>query len=341
MTESRRAWFRNPLKTRSSSPLPSVAGLLDSLSLAPSQQHKLLTVWPLLLRDGAPAAPGVPYVTLADALACGALRVGELSGGAVVSRIEVENRGDNAVLVLFGEELRGAKQNRVANASFLVPAHAALEIDVSCVEQGRWGTRSRRNDFRPSEALLSHALRRKMQVKVAAARGRGGRFDADQAEVWTEVGDRLRFSAADSDTAAYAAYTQKRTPDVQEAARAFHPLPGQVGFVAAMGDEIVGLEAIGREAVFARAFDRLLRGYLVDAVDAAQLGGSKRAEARAPRFEAPEPFLDALAKAPATEGPSLGLGRDVRVRGRGVAGCALVHGAGEVVHLTAFAEEGA
>ena len=111
--------------------------------------------------------------------------------------------------------------------------------------------------------------------------------------------------------------------------------------MAAIGDEIVGLEAIGRAEVFARAFDGLLRSYLVDAVDAAHV--RERERSPAVRFDAPEAFLAALAAAPATERPSLGLGGDLRLQGGGVAGCALVHGpAGPaaVVHLTAFARGG-
>jgi hypothetical protein len=342
----------NPLSW-SRPPSSCIETFLDSVSLAPRQAHKLLTLWPLVRGDDAPEPAGPAYLTLADALESGALRVSERRGGASVPVVHVENRGETPVLVLFGEELRGAFQNRVANASFLVPARSALEIDVSCVEQGRWGGRPGRGghaaEFAAAKAVLSSSMRRKMAAKVAAARERGLGFNADQSEVWSEVMCRLGWSGAESDTSAYEDYLDTRRRDLDEAARAFHPLPGQVGFVAAIGDEIVGLEAIGRAEVFARAFDGLLRAYLVDAVDAPQLRRLElargRAAAPAARFDAPEPFLAALAEAPATEGPSLGLGRDLRVRGGGVAGCALVHAAAPgapaaVVHLTAFAEEG-
>jgi len=238
---------------------------------------------------------------------------------------------------LFGEELRGALQNRVANASFLVPAQGTLEIDVSCVEQGRWGGRS---TFRAARSVVSSSMRRKMEAKVAYARSLGRRFDADQQEVWSEVGERLSLSGTDSDTSSYEDYLGARRRDLDEAARAFHPVPDQVGFVAAIGDRIAGLEAIGRRPVFARSFDGLLRAYLVDAVDAPQLRQRERQEHVEPeaRFDAPEPFLAALRGAPASEGPSLGLGRDVRLRGGGVAGCVLLHQPDGLVHLTAFAE---
>jgi hypothetical protein len=54
----------------------------------------------------------------------------------------------------------------------------------------------------------------------------------------------------------------------------------------------------------------------------------------AARFDAPEPFLAALAAARPESGPSLGLGTDLRIENERIHACALV--AGEVVHLTAF-----
>lgn len=106
-------------------------------------------------------------------------------------------------------------------------------------------------------------------------------------------------------------------------------------FVACIGDEIAGAEAIGRPEVFRASFQALLRAYAIAAVDAA-LVKEREAGPRAsrPRFEAPEPFPAALAQAPFTRGRSLGLGDDLRLEGQGVAGCALVHGA--LVHPTAF-----
>lgn len=51
-------------------------------------------------------------------------------------------------------------------------------------------------------------------------------------------------------------------------------------------------------------------------------------------FDAFEPFLEALATAPVSAAPSLGLGSDLRIEGERLAGCALEHEG--VVHLTAF-----
>lgn len=312
----------------------SIASFLDRLALAPRQAHKALTLWPLVLRRDAPASQAPAFEALADALEAGRLRVDEVSHAGSVPVVRVENAGGIAVLVLFGEEIRGAKQNRVANASFLVPPKSGLTIDVSCVEHGRW-SRPEGTPFSASREVLSQSLRKKMAMKVAESRTLRGHFRADQGEVWDEVAARLDHSRSGSATSAYRDYAESRGSETAEYVSAFHPIERQVGFVAAIGDEITGLEIVGRPEVFARTFSGLVRAYGIDAVDAAFVKSREERRAGHARFDAPEPFLRALAASPSSAMPSLGLGEDLRIDAAGVAGCALV--AGDVVHLTAFA----
>ena len=66
----------------------------------------------------------------------------EVDGGGRVPEVQVTNIGDRPVLFIDGDELIGAKQNRVVNLTILVPAFTTLKIPVSCVEAGRWKARS-------------------------------------------------------------------------------------------------------------------------------------------------------------------------------------------------------
>ena len=124
------------LATKATTDFPQIEQFLSKISLAPRQASKHLTLWPLI-RSG-DARDTLRYVTLSQAASRGDVLVDELRTGAQVPHVLVVNRGDVAVLTLFGEEIRGAKQNRIANASFLVPALGEVVLDVSCVEQGRW-----------------------------------------------------------------------------------------------------------------------------------------------------------------------------------------------------------
>ncbi len=116
--------------------------------------------------------------------------------------------------------------------------------------------------------------------------------------------------------------------DPPELGRALRCLDDQVGFVASVGDAVVGAELLGDPAHLRDAFATLLRAY-VPASD--EPGPAPLLE---PMFDAPEPFLAALARGFVVGAPTPGLGDDFRILGAGVAGCALA--AGGLVHLTAF-----
>jgi hypothetical protein len=166
--------------------------------------------------------------------------------------------------------------------------------------------------------------------------------------VWEEVDAKLRRAGARSHTRAYADYLASRARDIADAEqRLARAHPRQVGFVAAIGEAVAGLELVGRPDVFERVYRGLLGAYLVDAVDhdaseadldrTASLRARREAwRTRARRFETPDSFLRAVARARTRSAASLGLGEDVRLGGSDVSGCALF--AGEVVHLTAFPE---
>ena len=75
---------------------------------------------------------------LEDGLRNGRTTITEVSEQGRVDRIRVRHEGDRPLLLLDGEEILGAKQNRLVNATFLVPAGAEVDLPVSCVERGRW-----------------------------------------------------------------------------------------------------------------------------------------------------------------------------------------------------------
>jgi hypothetical protein len=169
---------------------------------------------------------------------------------------------------------------------------------------------------------------------VRAARAAGLSFEADQGEVWGEVERRLEHSRAVSPTRSYSDYVVQRTSELGEMRSAFRPLADQVGFVAVIGDEVAGIEAIGRPEVFAASFERLVDAYAVDALDHQAVRESLGKRAPGAEFSEPEAFLEALRQAPVRSGPSLGLGQDLRLEGERLEGCALA--AVELVHLTAY-----
>ena len=108
-----------------------------------------LAVFPLLSRTTGPPA----YRSLAAALEHGA-RIEEAPAASVGALI-VHNPLHLPVLLYEGQEVLGARQNRVFASSALVPAGASLRVPVTCVERHRW------DDRRHERGSLAGARRRR------------------------------------------------------------------------------------------------------------------------------------------------------------------------------------
>jgi hypothetical protein len=238
-----------------------------------------------------------------------------------VPELFVENPTDSAVLLYDGEELVGAKQNRILNVSVLVEADAKLPIPVSCVEQGRW---SRRSDLFGSAKHISHShlRRRKAETLAAQPLARG----VAQGQVWDEVSAKQMRMGVRSETAANRDTFEAHAAQLRALEQAFAAAPGQCGAVLGLGDDLC-LDAVSRPDAFALLWPKLRAGYLLDALE--------RLDRRATSVERISAFVAEVGGASVTRGPSAGLGEDVRLRGEAVVGSGLTLD-GETIQLSAF-----
>jgi hypothetical protein len=297
---------------------------LAGLKLGESQNHANLTLFPLI-GDG-DSAPG--YVLLDDALDRHLVRVTEVSTGGSVPELSLENDSDELVLLVDGDELIGAKQNRVLNLSILVAGGKRLTIPVSCVEQGRWAYRS--PEFRAAKrTLFARARARKAQSVSDALRTRGERR-ANQSQVWADVAVKAHALRVESETLAMSDIYADRDAELDTYVRAFRPIPAQRGALVAIGGKVVGVELFDSAAAFSRYLEKLVRAYGLDAIERkadAPPASASESDARA--------FLDLLCATHAERFKALGEGEDIRFTGQGIAGGALAAG-GRLVHLAAF-----
>jgi hypothetical protein len=106
------------------------------------------------------------YVLLQQAIERGTMNITEVSDAGSVPHLLAFNKGPWPVLIFDGEELVGAKQNRISNATVLVGVGKTV-LPVSCVEAGRWSHRSQNFD---SGAYTSHPrLRQEKERQVRAS----------------------------------------------------------------------------------------------------------------------------------------------------------------------------
>ncbi|AUB80858.1 TIGR02452 family protein [Candidatus Thiodictyon syntrophicum] len=179
--------------------MSAIAESLSRVVVGNPIQFLNLSLFPLLA-EGL-AKPG--YRLLDDALGDGGARVTEVSEVGHVPELCFVNRGDLPVLLVDGEELIGAKQNRILNLSILAPAHQTIVIPVSCVEAGRWHAQSA--EFGSARRAHFGAGRARKAADVSDSLRRRGSRESNQSAVWHDIAERSRRMKVSSPTGAAAA----------------------------------------------------------------------------------------------------------------------------------------
>ena len=231
------------------------------------------------------------------------------------------------MLILDGEELVGAKQNRIVNLTILVAAQQTLHIPVSCVEAGRWARRSR--EFAAAGRAHYATGRARKLEQVSYAMRETGLREADQRDVWQDIDAKSRRMKAGSATHAAAAMYERSQSKLDGFLEKLEAVPRQAGAVFAINGIVAGLDVFDSPATWRKSMRKLVQSFGLDALEQYGRAGvrsrrrSLRSSCRRCKQAAQERF------------PAIGVGEDVRIAGDSIVGGGLVVD-GKVVHLVAF-----
>ena len=296
--------------------------LADNLKLGEMLVHHELAVVPLFCN----VAGGPDYITLKEALADGTLTIGEVSQGGSVPELKVINAGSRHVLLIDGEELAGAKQNRVLNTTILVAAGASALIPVSCTEQGRWSYRTA--NFEDSNVCMSPSLRSRKNASVSCSLGESRGFRSDQGEVWESIEELHSSHRTSSGTGAMKDAYEARREEHGSYLEAFPCQEGQCGMAVLIKGRVAGVELVSRPQAYSQLHAKLLQSYAMD-IPQARPGQS------GPALVKLQKILERMRSAEEQRFPSVGLGEDCRYTAKGLLGSALQVD-GWLVHLAFF-----
>ena len=292
--------------------------LLSTLQPGSALTHGALTMIPLL-------RPGVPepdWLTLAEA--GDTVTITEVNEAGSVPSLTVSSAADRPVLLLDGEELIGAKQNRLLNTTVLVAAGATLTLPVTCVEQGRWAWRAKR--FAASSASLYASLRAKKVQRVSESLRRGEGHQADQRQMWRDLASVATTLRVDSPTGAMHDIYQSRAKEIGSVRELLTARPDQLGALIFVGERWLGLDLLAAPGLFEREWPLLCAGYAADALGQ---------EAKGRLSLAPHDVLERVWKTRVEPTPGVGLGAEYRLASEATHGAALLVD-GRVAHLAAF-----
>jgi len=308
--------------------LHNIALYLKGLELGQEARFQNMTVFPLLTENGS----GTRYLSLDEALDLKLIKVTEVSESGDVPNLLVTNKGEIPILILAGEELVGAKQNRLVNATFLVAGLSELTVPVSCVEQGRWSYKGK--EFKSERRMSSPQLRTKVEEDVSYAVREERGFRASQSRVWDDISAKSARLAVHSETIAMAALYESFDDQLKNYLEQFPRSQGQIGFLATINERMVGMELFNSADNLGKYFDKLIQSYALDAID---LKRQKQRNSSQGTKEKAKAWLAEVIKASVTINPSLGLGEDLRIEGEEVIGSGLLLEE-TLVYLSVFAK---
>jgi len=254
----------------------------------------------------------LPYLELEDALRQNLVEIKEVSEQGSVPNLQVTNKSLSDILILDGEELLGAKQNRIVNTTIVVPAHSSVVTPVSCVEQGRWRYTSK--EFSTGDSFSYPSLRRQKHRDVTSSLRATGSYTSDQSRIWDDISQKAARMDVTSDTMAMSDIFESRTESPELLQQEVPHQEKQVGFFAFIKDGFAGGDVFGSSELCRKKLPKLVRSYYLDSLDEGVQFPAITVEQILKQIQSAEPEQFA----------SIGKGTDVRFESKDVQGACKV-----------------
>jgi hypothetical protein len=270
-------------------------------------------------------------------------------------------------LLIDGQELIGAKQNRILNTDVLVPAKSSLNLPVSCVEQGRWGYG---RELRPTappppgatpEATSAYEANQRKRRKAVATQFVAGKaamlstrqrksptiheslksmntHDADQGQVWDEVQQEMESAGVTSRTSALNDLYAARERELAEFRGKLRLPDDAVGLAVFHGSAFQGLDLFDRHGTLKYFWDSLVDSYVLSWLNRRE-PAHDTPDKGADEDEAIRDLFDQAAGVEWEGFDSPGEGRDYRLLTPTLTGSSLVFEERLPLHLQLFSME--
>lgn len=300
-----------------------ISDFLAQLKLGKAQAYKNMAVIPIFLQQ----TSGPQYLTLKEAMDMGVLEVTEIGHSGSVPELKATNKGKMPILILDGEEIIGAKQNRVLNTTVLLKEESETVIPVSCTEQGRWNYTSEM--FHDSEVIAAHKVRLNKNISVSRSLNFDESFRADQGRIWNDIKEYHFATGVKSSTGAMRDVFEKKKESLDDYINSFKLNPGQNGIIVFLQGKVIGFDYVSLSSAYETLHLKLLKSYAMDAVLENNGKDYSISEERA------RELIDKINDSDVKIFDSVGYGKDFRFKSKDIIGSSLVwHD--NVIHMACF-----
>ena len=243
---------------------------------------------------------------------------------STVNTVSCKNDSVTPLILIDGDEITGAMQNRIINDTLLIPAKSTINIPVSCTEHGRWHTKgegAESRTFKPSLYSANHSTR--------SRKSRASYEERDyQGEVWDSISEFESRSNFKSMTSALNDSYENLKDKQNDYLSKFHIEDGQNGVIFIVNGEVKGLELFYNHSIYKEYHEKLCRSYIIEAIV------EKKSVDNIDRLELMK-VLENISNSEFKSHKSIGLGDNLKFSNDFGSGSGLVW-EDELIHMTFF-----
>ena len=243
---------------------------------------------------------------------------------STVNTVSCKNDSVTPLILIDGDEITGAMQNRIINDTLLIPAKSTINIPVSCTEHGRWHTKgegAESRTFKPSLYSANHSTR--------SRKSRASYEERDyQGEVWDSISEFESRSNFKSMTSALNDSYENLKDKQNDYLSKFHIEDGQNGVIFIVNGEVKGLELFYNHSIYKEYHEKLCRSYIIEAIV------EKKSVDNIDRLELMK-VLENISQSEFKSKKSIGLGDNLKFSNDFGSGSGLVW-EDELIHMTFF-----
>jgi hypothetical protein len=178
-----------------------------------------------------------------------------------VDQISIHNSGGSPVFAIDGEELLGARQNRIINVDAFIEPQREYVVPVTCIEQHRW---SGSPIFSEGGFTITPSLRSTLAQTVKTSLEKKQGFKSNQSLIWSQIDSTLKATRISSMTSSFHDIYKSLNDVIEEFMEGFDTIENSIGFLAYVKDEFIGCDIFGSNSIYRKFEKKLLKSYVLD-----------------------------------------------------------------------------
>ncbi|MFC1842459.1 ARPP-1 family domain-containing protein [Candidatus Dependentiae bacterium] len=231
---------------------------LNEIEIGKPIEYKNMKLFPIQVNQ---ELSSKNYVTLDEASKKDWLTIKELSS-ATVNTVEVKNNGKKPILLMTGEIIKGAKQDRMIKKDILLPPNKTwVQVPVFCVEHGRWNHVS--PEFKSANTCVTGSVRKQATLSEC---------HNAQGAVWNEISKSQNKIGVSSSTGTMMANYQDENiqEKITDYTKNLKNFPGisenTIGVVVTTGNKIICFDMFANNKLLQKYWNKLLKSYSMDCI---------------------------------------------------------------------------